>query len=165
MIRILLRESEREPEAAALLTRLVEDGESRERTREALLEIVNEGDPIKEPYKDEPIVYSAARLLFSIGELEHRVLPAVLVNYGLGHYGRREEASRLLDGLGTQPSMAPVVTEALHEALWGASEGRALHAALYLLDRGERSNRGVARGWCSAGFGGNPWETSRSARS
>jgi hypothetical protein len=57
--------------------------------------------------------------------------------------------------MGTQPSTAPVVTEALHEALWGASEARALHAALYLLDRGERSNRGVARGLV---FGGLRWE-------
>lgn len=100
---------------------------------------------------DADTAYGAARCLVGLDDTNHRYLPTALVRGGLGHYERRTETTRILNGLSKQPLVAAAVTEALQQALWGEDEWRAHSAAAYLMDQGHHCDPGVARGLVSGG--------------
>lgn len=123
---------------------LADAPESRARARKALSMLLKDDDA--------DTAYGAARCLVGLEDTNHRYLPAALIRGGLGHYERRSETTRILNGLSKQPLVAAAVTEALQQALWGEDEWRAHSAATYLMDQGQRCDPGVARGLVSGGM-------------
>jgi hypothetical protein len=138
LIRVLLRESQKDPLAAEALRKFAEHVQAHRAPSKALVKLLED--------EDGSIAYTAARWLLSVGKLEHSALAVAIVTGGLSDRSLFGEAVSTLDQLRSDPAMSPAVTEALNRALWGTNAGAAWGAAIYLMDRGESSNTGIARG-------------------
>jgi hypothetical protein len=138
LIRVLLRESQKDALAAEALRKFAEHVQAHRAPSKALIKLLED--------EDGSIAYTAARWLLSVGKLEHSALAVAIVTGGLSDRSLFGKAVNTLDQLRSDPAMSPAVTEALNRALWGTNAGAAWGAAIYLMDRGESSNTGIARG-------------------
>jgi len=133
--------------ASEALRRLLIGPESGARTRRALVLLLKD--------EDDDTAYAAARCLVGLGDTSHRTLPAALVRGGLTQRERRAETMLVLDELSTHPLVAAALREALQQAVWGEREEQAWSAAVYLMDRLQITDAGVARGLVFGGVGGH----------
>jgi hypothetical protein len=108
--------------------------------------------------KDSSMAYTAACWLLSMGHVDHPGVPLSIVNGGLADRDLSAEASELLDEMRSDVALAPAIKDALNRALWGTNTSAAWGAAVYLMDRGEMNNPGVARGIVFGGLGHHPRE-------
>jgi hypothetical protein len=104
------------------------------------------------------MAYTAACWLLSMGHVDHPGVALSIVNGGLGDRELSAEASKLLDEMRSDVALAPAVKDALNRALWGTNASAAWGAAVYLMDRAEIDNPGVARGIVFGGLGHHPRE-------
>ncbi len=147
LVRALVQVAADQSLAVHSLDRFLHQAETARTTRNALVKLLEDDDG--------DVAYGAARCLVGFGETVHSGLMESLINHGLGHYNRAAEAGDLLDELRSRPLIAPLVNEALHRALWSKKSRRAWSAAAYMMDRGESTDPGVARGVVLGGLFGD----------
>lgn len=137
LLRIVLREAEREPTASDFLSKFTSRADVQEPRRVRLTKVLDDNDAA--------VAYTAARYLLTLQDFERRNLPAAIVRGGLSAPPLFRDAARALDEIRMRPSMAPAVSEALNRALWGENSDAAWGAAVYMIDRGELQNPGIPR--------------------
>ncbi len=152
VIRVLVGEAEDDPVASVLLTDLTRDPDAISRVKKTLVCLLQD--------KEHTIAFSAACRLAKQGDLQHVLLPKAVVSGGLGHQAKRVKAKQFLDNLWAKPAMVVPVRAALREALWGQDAQVAWHASLYLIERGERVDSGIARGLVRGGLS-HDWRAPR----
>lgn len=150
LLRTLLREAGKEGLASEAKRNFAQRAHISRGSRNALVKLLDE--------KDNLMAYTAACWLFSMGHIDHPGVPLAIVNGGLGDRELSAEASKLLDEMRSDVALAPAVKDALNRALWGTNAPAAWGAAVYLMDRAEMDNPGVARGIVFGGLGHHPRE-------
>jgi hypothetical protein len=138
LLRVLLRVSEHNPMAHSILAQLMSTPGAGQLIQGALVRLLS--DP------DRAAAFGAALVLAESDDVEHFSLPSAVIEGGLGNGTSHGKAEKLLDDIGTRPSMKFAMRSALCAALWGKDPEVACNAAVYVMDRGRATDQGVARG-------------------
>jgi len=97
-------------------------------------------------------VFAAAKRALAMGGVEPALVARGLVEGGLSLRPTIAEAGRALDQFRSRPECDAAAWEALNAAVWGENDDVAWGAAVYLMDRGDYGNPGIAHAFAHAGF-------------
>lgn len=152
LIRVLVHKAEDDPSANSLLADLTRDTECRSHVKESMVRLLKD--------KENSIAFGAACRLVEQNDLEHVMMPRAVVRAGFGNATKSEKAVQLLDQIRTVPSMSLPLRAALNESLWTSDPQTAWNAAIYLIERYNSTNPGIARALVHGGFS-HGWKAPR----
>ena len=144
LIRVLVHKAEDEPSANSLLANLIKNTECSSRIKESMLPLLKD--------KEDSVVFGAACCLVEQNDFCHVMIPRAIVRAGFGNATKSEKAVQLLDRIRTVSAMSLPIRSALNEALWLDDPQTAWNAAIYLMEKYNSVNFGIARALVYGGF-------------
>jgi len=149
LVRVLVREWDREPLARTFMMKLAIDSKAGDSLRRTLVALLDQDEG--------RVAYGAACVLVDLGDLEHLALPAAIVRWGFGPESKLDQAVEMLEKVRGVAFMTAAVRAALLLALQADDDQVVSEVAAYIVDKHAPVQAGVIKGLLRGGGWKHPW--------